>query len=136
MMRARVGTQAATVALMLGSTGAYAWGGGKDGGRKDGASKNPWTSKGALNNAASFAAALLEGFYGNRVAEEGEELEVRRGQLHFGHGPGARVVAAPGAGEDGEQEEEQDGDGGGDHGLAGADAGAGPGMEIKGMRKI
>ena len=26
-MRARVGAQAATVALMLGSTGAYAWGG-------------------------------------------------------------------------------------------------------------
>ena len=36
MMRARVGAQAATVALMLGSTGAYAWGGGKDGGTREG----------------------------------------------------------------------------------------------------
>ena len=41
----------------------------------DSAKNNPWTAKGALNNAASFAAALLDGFYGQRVEEEGEELE-------------------------------------------------------------
>ena len=36
MMRARVGAQAATVALMLGSTGAYAWGGRGGGGKEEG----------------------------------------------------------------------------------------------------
>ena len=60
------------------------------------------------------------------IAEQGEQLDVRGRQLHFGHGPGPRVRAAPGAGEDGGQEGEEDGGGGGDHGLARADAGAGP----------
>ena len=63
------------------SKGGEGGGGGGGGGGQDGKSSgsssenNPWTAKGALNNAASFAAALLEGFYGRRVEEDDEEGE-------------------------------------------------------------